>query len=58
MKRAKAVRRPIEVGLSDGTRSEIISGLEGRESVVKANAASLVDGQPVEPLQPASPAAP
>ena len=24
----KAVRRPIEVGLSDGTRTEVVSGLE------------------------------
>ena len=37
----KAVRRPIEVGLSDGTRTEVVSGLDGGEAVVKANAASL-----------------
>jgi RND family efflux transporter MFP subunit len=45
----KAARRPIEIGLSDGTRTEIVRGLDGGEAVVKANAASLTDGQPVEP---------
>jgi HlyD family secretion protein len=54
----KAVRRPIEVGLSDGTRTEVVSGLEGNEAVVKANAASFTDGQPVEPFEPANPRAP
>jgi RND family efflux transporter MFP subunit len=44
----KAIRRPVVLGLSDGTRTEIVSGLEGTELVVKANAASLSDGQPVE----------
>jgi HlyD family secretion protein len=41
----KAVRRPIGTGLSDGTRTEVTSGLEGNELVVKANAISLSDGQ-------------
>ena len=27
----KAVRRPIEVGLSDGTRTEVVSGLDGSD---------------------------
>jgi RND family efflux transporter MFP subunit len=43
----KAVRRPIEVGLTDGTRTEVTSGLVGNEEVVAANSASLADGQPV-----------
>jgi HlyD family secretion protein len=43
----KPARRPIGTGLSDGTRTEVTSGLEGTELVVKANAASLSDGQPV-----------
>ena len=51
----KAVRRPIEVGLSDGTLTEVVSGLDEREAVVKANAASLTDGQPVEVVDPANP---
>ncbi len=48
----KAVRRPIETGLSDGTRTEVVSGLDGGESLVKANAASLTDGQPVKGIEP------
>jgi RND family efflux transporter MFP subunit len=51
----KAVRRPIEVGLSDGTWTEILSGLVGDEVVAKANAASLADGQPVESTESANP---
>lgn len=48
----KAVRQPIRTGLDDGTRTEVVSGLEGGEDVVKANAASLVDGQRVERIEP------
>jgi RND family efflux transporter MFP subunit len=44
----KAVRKRIEIGLSAGTRTEVVSGLEGTELVVKANAASLTDGQVVK----------
>jgi RND family efflux transporter MFP subunit len=44
----KAARRPIQTGLSDGTRIEVVSGLDGSEFAVKANVASLADGQPVE----------
>jgi RND family efflux transporter MFP subunit len=53
----KAARRSIALGLSDGTRTEVVSGLAGGEAVVKANAASLADGQPVEVLEPARPPA-
>jgi hypothetical protein len=35
--------------------AEIVSGLDGREAVVKANAGSLADGQPVEVVDPANP---
>jgi RND family efflux transporter MFP subunit len=42
-----AVRRTIEMGLKDGMRTEVASGLVGNEEVVAANSASLVDGQPV-----------
>jgi HlyD family secretion protein len=48
----KAVRRPIRVGLSDGTRTEVVSGLEGDEAVVKASAASLTDGQALAVIVP------
>ena len=44
----KAVRRTIETGLSDGTRTEVTSRLDGSELVVKANATSLSDGQAVK----------
>ncbi|MFI5458509.1 MAG: efflux RND transporter periplasmic adaptor subunit [Isosphaerales bacterium] len=48
----RAVRQPVAVGLEDGTRAEILSGLEGKEAVVKAYAASLVEGQPLAVLEP------
>ncbi len=51
----KAARRPIQVGLSDGTRTEVVSGLDGHEAVVKANAASLTEAQPVEVVDPPNP---
>jgi RND family efflux transporter MFP subunit len=44
----KAVRKLVETGLNDGTRTEVVSGLEGSELVVKANAASLSDGQGIK----------
>src|SRR5579864_1884038 len=44
----KAVRRPIELGLNDGTRTEVKSGLNGGEIVVKANPDSLADSQALE----------
>jgi hypothetical protein len=44
----KAVRTPIHLGLADATRTEVRSGLEDDEQVVATNAASHVDGQPVE----------
>jgi RND family efflux transporter MFP subunit len=45
----KAVRKQIVAGLSDGTLTEVVSGLNGSEFVVKANSASLSDGQAVNP---------
>jgi RND family efflux transporter MFP subunit len=50
----KAVRLPVEVGLSDGTKSEILAGLAGDEMVVKVFTPSLTDGQLVEPAEPAN----
>jgi RND family efflux transporter MFP subunit len=44
----KALRKLIETGLSDGTRTEVVSGLNESEFVVKANASSLSEGQPVK----------
>lgn len=51
----KAVKRPVRLGLSDGTWTEIASGLEPRDVVVKANAASITEGQPLEAIEPAKP---
>jgi RND family efflux transporter MFP subunit len=51
----KAVRRQIQSGLTDGARTEVISGLHENELVVKANAGSLTDGQAVAVLQPETP---
>jgi hypothetical protein len=44
----RAARKPVVVGLDDGTRAEIVSGLDGDETIVKAYASSLADGQSVE----------
>ncbi len=51
----KAVRRPVVAGIQEGTRVEIVSGLAAGDSVVKAGATSLVDGQPIEVVAPAPP---
>jgi RND family efflux transporter MFP subunit len=50
----KAIRKPIETALSDGSRTEVVSGLEGTELVVKANAVSLGDGQAVKVIEEAA----
>ena len=49
----KVVRKPVTVGLDDGTLAEILTGLNGDEQIVKTYASSLVDGQHVEFLPPA-----
>jgi hypothetical protein len=48
------VRKRIGTGLSDGTRTEVTSGLQASEEVVKAGAASIVEGQAVEIARPAA----
>jgi multidrug efflux pump subunit AcrA (membrane-fusion protein) len=50
----KAVRRRIATGLSDGIQTEVTSGLQASEVVVKAGAASIVEGQTVEVVKPAA----
>jgi hypothetical protein len=47
------MRKPVQVGLSDGTWTEVVSGLDGSEKVVKAYATSLTDGQPMDVIEPA-----
>jgi HlyD family secretion protein len=51
----KVARVPLTLGLDDGMRTEVVSGLAGGESIVKAGAASLTDGQSVEVIQPEVP---
>ncbi len=48
----KIVRKPVTIGLNDGTNVEVLSGLEGTEEIVKANAAALSDGQAVQVQSP------
>ena len=45
-------RREVTPGLVDGKRAEIVAGLTDGEKVVETNAASLVEGQPVEENKP------
>jgi HlyD family secretion protein len=49
----KAVGRPVDLGLSDGTWAEIAAGLAAGDAVVKANAGSLADAQSVQVIRPA-----
>jgi RND family efflux transporter MFP subunit len=44
----RARRKEIKVGLVDGKRSEVLSGVDSGDEVVEANPGSLADGQPVE----------
>ncbi len=53
----RARRKAIKVGLVEGKRTEVLSGLDGSEQVVEANAVSLADGQAVVPNKPEGQAA-
>ena len=44
----KAERKTVKLGFDDGTSAEILSGLQGDETIVRAYATGLTDGQPVE----------
>jgi HlyD family secretion protein len=48
----RAVRRPVTLGLDEGSRIEILSGLKSDAAVVKAYASSLEDGQAVAVIEP------
>lgn len=48
----RAKRREVQLGLVEGKRTEVVSGLGQGDKVVEANAASLADGQPVEAAKP------
>ncbi len=45
-------------GLTDGTFTEIVSGLDATDEVVKANGGSLSDEQPVQVPEPEKTAKP
>ncbi|MFO0951503.1 MAG: efflux RND transporter periplasmic adaptor subunit [Isosphaeraceae bacterium] len=46
----KAARRPVTLGLSDGTRVEVISGLSEGDAVITSSTEGLSEGQAVEIL--------
>ncbi|ODU00269.1 MAG: hypothetical protein ABS79_03675 [Planctomycetes bacterium SCN 63-9] len=48
----RARRKEIRLGLSDGKRTEVVSGIDENELVVESNAASLADGQAVAKNEP------
>jgi RND family efflux transporter MFP subunit len=48
----RALRKAVRTGLSDGTRVEVVSGLDPADPVVATGADSLADGQPVQVAQP------
>ncbi len=50
----RAVRKAIRVGLVDGKRTEVVSGLTVDDDIVEANVSGLADGQPVERIKPES----
>jgi RND family efflux transporter MFP subunit len=50
----KARRRNLQLGLNDGSRVEVLSGLRFEDQVVAANARSLADGQAVRAIEPAA----
>ena len=45
-------RKPVQTGIRSATEVEILSGLEGTEDLLIANAAAFSDGQRVERVQP------
>lgn len=47
-----AKRKEVRLGLSDGKRTEVVSGIGEDEMVVEANAGSLADGQAVAKNEP------
>lgn len=49
----KATRTPIKLGLRVGDDWEVLSGLSESDTVALAKAESLVDGQAIEPVEPA-----
>jgi RND family efflux transporter MFP subunit len=54
----RAHRRGVSLGISDGTRTEVVSGLGADDVVVRVNTGSLVDDQAVAPVEPPAGAKP
>jgi membrane fusion protein (multidrug efflux system) len=50
----KAQRRPVKIGLTDGTRVEILSGVKAGESVIVDGQAGLPDGASINIAGPAA----
>ncbi len=46
------LRKPVQIGIRSTTDVEIISGLDGSEDILTANAAAFADGQNVEKISP------
>jgi multidrug efflux pump subunit AcrA (membrane-fusion protein) len=46
------LRRPVQTGIRSATDVEILSGLDGTEDILTANAAAFSDGQKVEKALP------
>ena len=46
------LRRPVQTGIRSATDVEILSGLDGTEDILSANAAAFSDGQKVEKASP------
>ncbi len=51
VEKGQARRKEVKLGLVDGKRMEVVSGLGPDEMVVEVNAASLADGQTVESVE-------
>jgi len=49
LKDGRAARAQVELGLDDGLRVEVLSGLSGGEQVVAGNVGGLSEGDPVKP---------
>lgn len=50
LKDGAARRAPVELGLDDGLRVEVLSGLTGSEQVVAGNVGGLTEGDAVKPV--------
>lgn len=46
------LRKPVQTGVRSATDVEILSGLDGSEDILTANAAAFADGQQVEKATP------